>query len=359
MLSYILRRLLLVVPTLVGMTALVFFVMALSPGGTAADLMRGEQGMRPEERKARAEYLEKRYGLNKPLPVQYLRWLNKVSPFGVKESGVGFPSFLPLGFKVPDLGESFTQHRPVIDLIGERLPVTILLNLASLPLAYAIAIYTGIKAARHRGKAVDITSGTILLGLWSFPVILAGVLLQGYLTNVQYLKWFPTSGLHELEAYGMPFLPGRQEAVFIRGWLLDTLWHLVLPIFCLTYPSVAFLSKISRGAILDTINADYVRTARAKGVPENVVLYVHVFRNSLLPLITVLAHLLPGLLAGAVVVETIFGLPGMGKLIVESVYNRDRELVLSTTTVAGVLGLLSYLIADIGYAIADPRVSYE
>jgi peptide/nickel transport system permease protein len=195
--------------------------------------------------------------------------------------------------------------------------------------------------------------------MWSIPIIWAGVLLQGYLTNAEYLKWFPTTGLHELEAEAMTFLPSSGPYGFERGWLLDTLWHLVLPVICLSYGSVAFLSKLSRGAILDTISADYVRTARAKGVPERSVLYVHVLRNSLLPMITVLAHLLPALLAGSVVVETIFGLPGMGKLIVDAVSDRDRELVLSETLVAGILGLISYLLADIGYAVADPRVSYE
>lgn len=359
MVSYILRRLLLVVPTLLGITILVFFVMALSPGGTTQDMMRGEAGMRPEERKARREYLEKRYGLNKPLPVQYLRWLHNVSPIGMKSPELGFPKGVGFGFKKPDLGESMALQRPVIDLIGERLPITLLLNLTALPLAYAIAIFTGIQAARHRGKAVDIVSGTILLGMWSIPVIWAGVLLQGYLTNAEYLRWFPTTSLHELDAEMMTFLPSHGPGGWERGWLLDTLWHLVLPVICISYASVAFLSKLSRGAILDTISADYVRTARAKGVAEKVVLYGHVLRNSLLPMITFLAHLLPALLGGAVVVETIFGLPGMGKLIIDAVNNRDRELVLSTTLVSGILGLISYLLADISYAIADPRVSYE
>jgi peptide/nickel transport system permease protein len=359
MVNYILRRLLLVLPTLLGITILVFSVMALSPGGTAKDLMRGEQGMRPEERKALRQYYEKQYGLGKPLPLQYLRWLNNVSPLGTKDRGTGFPANWSIGFKAPDLGKSRTKDRSVTGLIAERLPITLLLNLASLPLAYAIAIYTGIKAARHRGQAVDIVSGTILLALWSMPVIWAGVLLQGYLTNIDYVHWFPTTGLHELDAQAMTFLPAHGPDGRERGWLLDSLWHLVLPILCLSYSSVAFLSKLARGAMLDCISADYVRTARAKGVSERVVLYVHVFRNSLLPLITVLAQLLPALLAGSVIVETIFGLPGMGQLIVEAVNNRDSDLVLSTTFVAGILGLISYLLADIGYALADPRVSYE
>jgi len=144
-----------------------------------------------------------------------------------------------------------------------------------------------------------------------------------------------------------------------RGWLLDMIWHLLLPILCLTYGQFAYLSKLSRGAVLETMNADFVRTARAKGVDEKNVLYQHVLRNSLIPLITVAAHILPAMIAGAVIVERIFGINGMGNLLVDAVSQRDRELVLSITLVSGVLGLAGYLLADIGYAIADPRVSYE
>lgn len=357
MLSYILRRMLLVVPTLLGITIVVFTVMALSPGGTSADLMRGEGMMRPEEKRARQEYLEKRFGLNKPLPVQYLRWLNNVSPIGFVDRGDGTWGWPTI--KRPDLGMSFAFNRPVSDLILERLPITLLLNAISVPLAYCVAILLGIKAARHRGQFVDVASGTVLLSLWSIPVIWAGVLLQGYLTNSEYLRLFPTQGLHDIRADSMAFLPTFSSEGFARGWLLDTAWHLVLPVVCMSYGSFAFLSKLARGAVLDTISSDYVRTARAKGVAERTVLYVHVFRNSLLPLITVAAYILPGLLAGSIVVETIFGLPGMGRLAVEAVQMRDRELVLSDTLVAGILGLTGYLLADIGYAIADPRVSYE
>jgi peptide/nickel transport system permease protein len=158
----------------------------------------------------------------------------------------------------------------------------------------------------------------------------------------------------------MPFLPGRNEAGgFERGWLLDRIWHLAAPVICLSYGSFAFLSKLSRGAVLENIRADYVRTARAKGVGEKDVLYRHVLTNSLIPLITVGAHILPALITGSVVVERIFSLPGMGNLTIEAIEMRDRELFLSTTLVAGLLGLLGYLLADILYAVADPRVSYE
>lgn len=358
MLSYLIRRLLLVVPTLVGMTLLVFFVMAFSPGGAGADLARG-QGMRPEERRALQKYLNERYGLDKPLLVQYGRWVNRVSPIGFVTHPDGSLTFHPT-FKWPDLGHSFILHRSVSDLIAERLPITLLLNAVSLPLVYITAILIGIYSARSRGGAVDISMGTILIGLWSIPVIWAGVMLQGYLTSEEYFHLFPTAGLHDVKADAMPFLPSFAVAAGLhRGWILDALWHLVLPVVCLTYGQFAFLSKLSRGAVLEAFGADFVRTARAKGVDERGILYRHVLRNSLIPLITVGAQILPAMIAGSVVVETIFGLNGMGSLLVDSVQQRDRELVLSLTLIAGALGLMGYLLADIGYVLADPRVSYD
>jgi len=163
----------------------------------------------------------------------------------------------------------------------------------------------------------------------------------------------------DLTADEMAYFPRFRSGHWERGWLLDAAWHLVLPVFCLSYGSFAVLSKLARGAVLDNINADYARTARAKGVSGRDVLYRHVFRNSLLPLITVATEILPSLVGGAVIVETIFGLPGMGKLAVDAVFQKDPELVLSETVVVSFLTLISYLVADILYAVADPRVSYE
>lgn len=358
MLSYVIRRILLMFPTLIGITALVFFVVALSPGGIGANLMTAEFGMRPQEREAMRKYYNERYGLDQPYAVQYLKWLNKVSPIGFRTKEGG--KLGPFGLKAPDLGESFVRRRPVGGLILEALPVTLLLNIVSIPVTYGIAVLAGIYSARHRGKLLDVASGTLFLGLWSFPVILAGVLLIGFLANEQYVKLFPAGELSSVLAEYMPFLPGRDaNGAWQRGWLLDRLWHLVLPVVCLSYGSFAFLSKLSRGAILETIQADFVRTARAKGLGEREVLFRHVLGNSLIPLITVGAHILPALITGSVVVEQIFSLPGMGKLTIDAINARDRELFLSTTLVAGMLGLAGYLLADILYAVADPRVSYE
>lgn len=358
MTTYLIRRLLLIFPTLIGSTAVVFFVIALSPGGMGASLLSRDMELRPAERKAREAYYNERYGLNKPLPVQYFRWLNNVSPVGFKGVGAGFPLNLPFGFKSPDLGKSFSRDRPVGDLVKEALPITLLLESLSLPLIYVIALGTGIRAARARGEFADIGIGTLLIALFSLPEIWVGVLLIGFLTNRQIVHWFPSNGLHDVLSDSMPFLPTWGADGFERGWLLDIGWHLVLPLWCLSYGGFAFLSRLTRGSLLETLGMDFVRTARAKGLSDRVVLYRHAFRNSLISQITVAASILPGLIGGSVVVETIFGVPGMGKLAIDAVNARDKELFLSLALMGGLLQLIGYLLSDIAYAIADPRVSY-
>jgi peptide/nickel transport system permease protein len=261
--------------------------------------------------------------------------------------------------KLPDFGDSFARGRKVGDLIAESMPITLLLQAIALPIEYVIAVVTGIWAAKHRGKAIDMISGTFTLALWSLPVIWVAVLMIGFLANRNYIGWFPPQGLTDVTADGMAFLPSTVNGVWQRGYLLDFGWHLVLPLICLAYANVAFLHKLTRASLLETIQADFVRTARAKGLAEKTVLYAHAFRNSLIPLITVAAHLLPALITGSIVVETVFGINGMGKLTVEGITQRDRELFLSNTLIFVTLGMCGTLLADIGNVIADPRVSYE
>lgn len=460
MLTYILRRLLLMIPTLLGITLIVFVVMAASPGGITSQSLVEGQNLEPEAKQALAEYYNRIYGLDDPAPVQYLRWLNNISPVGFifdeKNKIDGFSLW-----KGIELGKSFRYGRSVLDLIRDHLPITLLLNLISIPLIYLISIGIGVHAAVKRGQGFDVGSSFAMLALWSIPTMLAGVLMIGFFASDQYWHWFPTAGLSNREALDMPFLPHwnnlsdllslflfmliglfsslwlsrwqneiyrvivfvlvgmtlgylmaaslpgeinwftylflmlslgsvigviaysdylamrisfsgllglligigfsvtLMEEEFTRGFLLDRLWHLFLPVTCLAYGSFAFLAKLTRTSILENLMADFARTARAKGVDEHDVLWRHVFRNSLLPLITISASLLPGLLAGSVIVESIFSIDGMGKLAVEAVKGRDRELVLSITFISGVLTLVGYLIADICYAIADPRVSYD
>ena len=206
MYTYIIRRLLLMIPTLIGITLVVFMVMASSPGGISAQSLVEGQNLEPEAKQALEEYYNRLYGLDQPAPIQYLRWLNNISPIGFTfddNNEIDGFSFA----KGSDLGTSFRYGRPVIDLLEERIPITLLLNVLSLPIIYLIAITVGVHAATERGKPFDVGSNTIMLVLWAVPTMLAGVLLIGFFGSDQYWRWFPTAGLNRREALDMPFLP--------------------------------------------------------------------------------------------------------------------------------------------------------
>ena len=268
------------------------------------------------------------------------------------------PSMLWVG--PPDLGTAFSKSRPVTGLIADALPVTLFINLLAFPLIYLIAIPSGILASSRVGSWFDKLSGALYVALWSIPTVWAGVLAIGYLANKQYLGLFPVAGLHDRGAADWTFLPGMQATgIWEMGWLLDTLWHIVLPVACLVYGGFAVLSKQTRAAMLDNFNADYVRTAKAKGVARKDVVIHHVFRNSLLPLITMFVTVFPATLAGSVVIERIFSVPGMGSLMLDAIAQRDRELILANTFMVACVNLGALLLADFLYAVADPRVSYE
>jgi ABC-type dipeptide/oligopeptide/nickel transport system permease component len=260
----------------------------------------------------------------------------------------------------PDLGTSFARGQPVSRLIAEALPVTLMFNLVAFPIIYMIAIPSGMMAATRQGKWFDTSSAILFVALWSVPTVWAGVLAVGFLASKDYLGWFPVSGLHDASVEKATFLPSKNaDGSITPGYLLDLLWHMVLPILCLVYSGFAVLSKQTRAAMLDNFNADYVRTAKAKGVASGDIVIHHVFRNSLLPLITMFATVFPAMLAGSVVIEQIFTIPGMGKLIIDAINLKDRELVLANAVMIALVNMLALLLADILYAMADPRVSYS
>jgi peptide/nickel transport system permease protein len=274
----------------------------------------------------------------------------------------GFP-IIPgwVSVATPDLGMSFSRGRPVSQLIETALPVTLLLNFVAFPIVYLVAIPTGMLAATRRGGAFDVLSGGLFVALWSIPIVWAGVLMMGYLANRSTgLGWFPVTGLHDVNADSMRFLPGPgSDGTFQIGFVLDTLWHMCLPVACLVYAGFAVLSKQTRAAMLDNFNADYVRTAKAKGVASKDIVFRHVFRNSLLPLITMFVSIFPAMLGGSVIVEQIFSINGMGKMVIDAIFLRDREVLLANAMIIGIVNMLALLLADILYAMADPRISYD
>lgn len=260
---------------------------------------------------------------------QYGMWLSKVIRF--------------------DFDESYVYHRPVLDLIIERLPVSVQLSLISIFISYLISIPLGIFSATHQFKVSDKVVTTILFVLYSLPSFWVADMLILFLTGGNFLHLFPAQYLHSPGAENLPFWQ----------WFKDWIWHLVLPITCLTYASFAFLSKQMRVAMLETIRQDFIRTAQAKGLTQRAVIFKHALRNSLIPILTLMASLLPELIGGSLIIETIFNIPGMGKLTIDSIMTRDYAVINAIAFFAAFLTLLGILLSDLSYALVDPRIRYE
>lgn len=325
------------IPTLVGMTLALFLLVRFAPGLTtgggafsAGGEMRNQQAReKMEEAMKKRLHLVDAQGHPISIPVQYILWL--------KDTVTG------------NLGESVQYNTPVSQLIKQRLPVTLSMSLLSTVIVYLIALPGGMLASVKRGQAFDVGWSFFTLALFSLPIIWIGAMLVGFLGNPQYLGWFPAAGSHSTSTEWMTSFQ----------YAKDYAWHLVLPVICLSYAQLAYISKLQRAAMLDNLGLDYVRTARAKGLSPLTVFTRHVFRNSLLPMITLFATTVPALLGGAIVVESIFSIKGMGDLMLTATLGRDLPIVQSVTLIASVITVLALLVADLAYMIADPRVSYE
>lgn len=319
MIRYVARRLALAVPTLAGIVVLVFLLLHLAPGSPVSAL--GAESGRRVSGRAAAE-MRRLYGLDRPLPERFVQWIGRVVRF--------------------DLGESFVDRRPVAVRIREALPYTLTLNGLALLLTLAIAIPLGVEAGGHPESAFDRISGGILFALYSTPSFWAALLLQT-LFSVK-LRWLPLYGVaSDAEPSGL-------------ARLADRISHLALPVVCLTYGSLAFYARLVRAGVAEARSADYVLAARARGLSRREALWKHAFRNALLPLITLLGLVLPGLLSGSVIIERIFAWPGLGRLYFDSILSRDYPVVLALSLVGAVATLAVTLAADIAYAMADPRV---
>lgn len=321
MIIYFIKRLGELIPTFLGITLISFFIIHLAPGKPTDILTELNPKITPEAR----EKLEKYYGLDKPVIVQYGIWLKRIIKL--------------------DFGKSFsTDRRPVWDKIKERLPITIIINVISLLLILVIAIPIGVSSAVRQNSLYDkITTVGVFVG-FAMPTFWLALLLM-MLFGV-YLHWLPLSGLRSL----------NYEALSTSGKILDYIKHLLLPVFVSAFGGLAGLSRYMRNNMLEVIRADYITTARAKGLPERDVIYKHALRNAILPVITILGLSVPGLIGGSVIFETIFAIPGMGQLFYMSVMTRDYPLIMGILTIGAILTLLGNLLADIGYALADPRI---
>ncbi|MEK7337958.1 MAG: ABC transporter permease [candidate division NC10 bacterium] len=321
MIAYVTRLALVSAFQMLAITVLAFVVIHLAPGEPIVLQQELQATQSPQQKQT----LRELYGLDKPLHVQYWAWLNRLVRV--------------------DLGRSFSPDGlPVWEKIRERIPVTLSLNLAEVLLIYLTAVPLGVFAAVRRHTLFDrLTTVFVFIGFATPDFWLA--LLLMILFGVQ-LGWLPISGLRSL----------NWEYLAPAAQLWDLASHLILPIFIGAFGGLAGLSRFMRGSMLEVIRQDYIRTAQAKGLPERVVVYKHALRNALLPIVTILGLSLPGLIGGSVIVESVFAIPGMGQLAVQSVFARDYPVVMGLLTIGAGLTLLGNRLADVCYGIVDPRI---
>jgi microcin C transport system permease protein len=365
MLAYIVRRLLLMIPTLFGIMVLNFLIIQAAPGGPVEQMIqkikgtgvsatdqisgggsenlsarsqatqsasqgskvyRGAQGLDPQFIKR----LEKMYGFDKPLPERFYLMMKS--------------------FVLFDFGNSYTSGRPVVDLIIEKLPVSISLGLWTTLLTYLVCIPLGIAKAVRDGTPYDVWTSSVIIAGSAIPSFLFAILLIVLFAGSSYFHWFPLRGITSENWDELPFW----------GKIADYFWHMTLPLLSLTIGSFATLTMLTKNSFLEQINQQYVVTARAKGLTERRVLYGHVFRNAMLIVISGIPAAFVGIIfTGALLTEIIFSLDGLGLLGYEAAINRDYQVVFATLYAFGLIGLLVQLIGDITYMLIDPRIDFE
>ena len=322
MLRLVVRRLLHLVPVLFGIAVLTFLLIHLAPGDYLSNLE-----MDPAVSEEALSAMRERFSLDKPLLVQFGTYLKNI--------------FLHL-----DFGYSFSRRQPVFEVLGESLGNTLILSLAAALLTWLLAIPLGTISALKQHSWIDrVASGITFVGL-SIPEVFLALLLMlvAYKTG-----WFPTNGMRSIDHGSLtPF-----------GQALDVAHHLVLPALVLATAPLASRTRQMRANLLDVLRADYVTTARAKGVPESQVVYRHALRNALNPLITLFGYTLGGLLSGAFLVENVMGWPGLGRVAIEALNTRDLYLVMGSVLLASTVLVLGNLVADILLGLSDPRISHE
>ena len=361
MTAYIIRRLLLVIPTLIGIMTVNFIVVQIAPGGPVEQMIaklqgeavsaterlsgggedvkvqksavsdktskyRGAQGLAPEL----VEEIERMYGFDKPLHVRYFKMMRDYASF--------------------NFGESFFRDQKVVDLVLEKMPVSISLGIWSTLAVYLVSIPLGIRKALKHGSRFDVWSSTIVILGNAIPTFLFAILLIVLFSGGSYFSWFPLRGL---VSDNFSTLPWWQQ-------LLDYFWHLVLPITAILIGSFASLTMLTKNSFLDEINKQYVITARAKGITERRVLYKHVFRNAMLIIIAGFPAAFIGMFfTGSLLIEIIFSLDGLGLLGFESTIQRDYPVMFGTLFVFTLLGLIVGIISDLMYTVIDPRIDFE
>ena len=323
MFAYLVRRTAFAAVTLVVVTFLVYALIRNMPG-SPLDSDPAVAGADKQISAEDYERLMKAYGLDKPWYLGYWQWAGDVV--------------------AGDLGKSLVQKKPVWDIISGRVGATLLLSISSLTLTYLLAIPIGLFSSATAGTKKERTLSTALYVLYSVPSFVAALYLQLFLAVR--LGWLPIAGMTSQDA----------ETFSAAGRAWDLFRHALLPVICTTYASLAYYSRFVRANMQEALRQDYVRTARAKGLSETTVVFKHAFRNTLIPLVTLIGLTLPSLLSGSIIIEQIFNWPGMGQFYFESIGRRDYTSIMGLTLMFSVLTLLGQLLADVAYAVVDPRV---
>jgi peptide/nickel transport system permease protein len=341
MTKYIARRLLQSIPTMLGITIISYVIMALAPGGPVAAMTYNPK-FTPQERQALAEKL----GVNDPIWVQYIRWLigDEWRMIDVKDAEgnvVGTERGTNRGILRGDFGRSFTANKPAMDVIIDKIPATLELAVIAFVIGLLIGVPIGTIAAVQQGKLFDQITRVLAVFLSAVPAFWLGLILL--LIFGSWLQILPMGNRFPLTLTG-DFTP------------LERVKHLILPVLVLATGDIALYSRFVRAAVLDVLTQDYIRTAKSKGVSDRIVWFKHATRNALIPIATIVGPAIPALIGGSLIVEQIFSWPGMGRLAFSAVQQQDYAVVMGTVLLAGAATILGYLLTDILYALADPRV---
>ncbi len=348
--KYILRRVLAAIPLLIIITIIVFFGMKLSGADPLAYLAAD-----PRITEADRFMLEARLGLNDPIPVQFATWLigDDFRQRDITGDGVPDEFGTQRGILRGDLGESIRYRRPVTEVIGDFLPNTLILGITAFTVTVIISMGIGIFAALRQYSFADNAITGVSFVLFSMPIFFIA-LLSVQIFAVQFKAW------HEAGATWLPYLP-TQGMYDVRGdrSLDELVRHLILPVFCLASIQIAGYSRYIRATMLEVISSDYIRTAKAKGLADRRITYLHALKNASLPIVTLIGLDLPFILAGAVVTETIFAWPGLGRLYITSLEPIDPPVIMIFVLMIAVAVVIAQLVVDVIYAVLDPRIRYS
>jgi peptide/nickel transport system permease protein len=363
MYAYILKRLLLLIPMTLGITVISFCIMQLAPGKAGGGGGGGGEMSSTRVTEQQEKIMNRTFHLNKPLHHRYLYWLGVMQATPDEDEKKQWdkedaeaiergetPSRHLKGIIFGDFGYSMQHHSVrVWTRLSEAIPITILFNMLSFLVIYSLAIPLGIYSATHQNSIGDRLSTVGLFMLYSMPSFWVAVLLIKVMVMLPPEWRLPFNGIRPENGDSLPTLT----------WLYELLKIMVLPLIVMSYAGFTGISRYMRSSMIDVIRADYIRTARAKGLREFIVVYKHALRNSLIPIITLLGGLLPGMIGGSVIVEQIFGIPGMGRVGYEALIARDYTLLMADFTLVAVLVMVGFLVSDILYVAADPRIKFD